>query len=64
MVEIGNTLLVVEHDEETILSAEHIIDIGPFAGTNGGQLLSSGPLDKVLKNKDSITSQYLLGIKN
>ncbi|WP_215743348.1 excinuclease ABC subunit UvrA [Mesomycoplasma hyorhinis] len=63
MVEIGNTLLVVEHDEETILSAEHIIDIGPFAGTNGGQLLSSGPLDKVLKNKDSITSQYLLGIK-
>lgn len=63
MVDIGNTLLVVEHDEETILSADHIIDIGPFAGSNGGKLISQGTLEQILQNKDSITSQYLSGTK-
>ena len=59
--EIGNTVLVVEHDPEIIRSAEHIIDIGPKAGEQGGEVLFCGPMDEFLEKKDSLTSQYLRG---
>lgn len=57
--DIGNTILVVEHDEETILSADHIIDMGPNAGTQGGEIVVSGNLKQILKHKKSKTSLYL-----
>ena len=59
MVEIGNTLIVVEHDEETIIKADHIIDIGPLAGEDGGQIIAQGTVEDIMKNKESITGQYL-----
>ena len=62
--DIGNTVLVVEHDEEAIRSADHIIDIGPGAGVHGGEIVVSGPLDEVVKCKQSITAQYLSGKKS
>ena len=55
----GNTVVVVEHDEETIRSAEHIIDLGPGGGKNGGKLLARGSIDDIIKNKNSITGKYL-----
>lgn len=55
----GNTLLVVEHDLETMRQADRILDLGPAAGIHGGELLASGTLDEILKNKDSITAAYL-----
>lgn len=61
MVEIGNTLIVVEHDEETIMKAEHIVDIGPLAGEDGGKIIAQGTIEEIMKNKDSITGQYLSG---
>ena len=63
MVEIGNTLIVVEHDEETILAADHIVDIGPKAGDEGGQIIAQGSVDQIQKNVNSITGQYLSGTK-
>ncbi len=59
--DLGNTLLVVEHDEETIRSADWVIDIGPRAGEHGGELIHSGPLDGLLENPSSITGAYLRG---
>lgn len=59
--DIGNTIVVVEHDEHTIRSADHIIDLGPGAGRHGGELLSSGGLKKLLKTGNSLTAQYLNG---
>ena len=59
--EIGNTVLVVEHDPEIIRSAEHIIDLGPKAGEQGGEVLFCGPMAEFLEKKDSSTSQYLRG---
>jgi excinuclease ABC subunit A len=59
--DLGNTLIVVEHDEETIRSADWVIDIGPGAGEHGGELIHSGPLDALLENQDSITAAYLRG---
>jgi excinuclease ABC subunit A len=59
--ELGNTLIVVEHDEETIRSADWVIDIGPGAGEHGGELIHSGPLDALLDNDRSITAAYLRG---
>ena len=59
--EIGNTVLVVEHDPEIIRSTEHIIDLGPRAGEHGGEVLFSGPLADFLKKKDSLTAEYLRG---
>jgi excinuclease ABC subunit A len=59
--DIGNTVLVVEHDPEIIRSAEHIIDLGPKAGERGGEVLFCGPMAEFLKKKDSLTSQYLRG---
>ena len=63
MVEIGNTLIVVEHDEETILAADHIVDIGPKAGDEGGEIIAQGSVEEIQKNVNSITGQYLSGSK-
>jgi len=56
---LGNTVIVVEHDEETILSADHVVDIGPGAGKHGGTLVAQGKPSQIKKNKQSITGQYL-----
>ena len=61
--DIGNTLIVVEHDDDTMLAADYIVDIGPGAGVNGGEIVFSGTVDKLLKCKNSITGQYLSGRK-
>ncbi|TSC66452.1 MAG: excinuclease ABC subunit A [Candidatus Berkelbacteria bacterium Gr01-1014_85] len=57
--DLGNTIIVVEHDEETIRAADHIVDIGPAAGVHGGQLLHSGPLGSLLPKEQSSTANYL-----
>ena len=59
--DLGNTLIVVEHDEETIRSADWVLDIGPGAGEHGGELIHSGSLDDLLRNERSITADYLRG---
>ena len=59
--ELGNTVLVVEHDEEAIRSADHIIDIGPGAGIHGGKICAEGKLKEILSSKESITAEYLNG---
>ena len=59
--DLGNTLIVVEHDEDTIRTADWIVDIGPGAGEHGGQVVVSGTVDDLLANPDSITGQYLTG---
>lgn len=61
--EIGNTVIVVEHDEEIIRNADWIIDIGPKAGIHGGQVIAEGELQKVMNHQDSITADYLSGRK-
>lgn len=61
--DLGNTLIVVEHDEETMREADYIVDIGPGAGVNGGNVVFQGTLDKILKCKESITGDYLSGRK-
>ncbi len=57
--DLGNTVIVVEHDTETMENADHIIDLGPEAGTNGGQITAQGTYDEIKKDKNSITGQYL-----
>ena len=57
--DLGNTLVVVEHDEETILSADHVVDIGPGAGEHGGKVVAQGTPVEIMKNPDSITGQYI-----
>ena len=57
--ELGNTLIVVEHDEATIRAADWVVDLGPGAGRHGGTVVFSGPVGELLKNKDSLTSRYL-----
>ncbi|NMA44363.1 MAG: excinuclease ABC subunit UvrA [Candidatus Diapherotrites archaeon] len=59
--DLGNTLLVVEHDEDTIRNADYVVDIGPGAGTNGGKVVAVGTPKEIEKNPDSITGQYLSG---
>jgi len=59
--DLGNTLIVVEHDEETIRSADYMVDIGPAAGEHGGEIVAAGPVEKVLRNPHSITAAYLRG---
>lgn len=59
----GNTVIVVEHDEETIRSADHIIDIGPGAGKHGGEIVAQGSVDDIINEKRSLTGQYLNGSK-
>ena len=62
--DLGNTVIVVEHDTETMENADHIIDMGPEAGTNGGQITSQGTYDEIKKDKNSITGQYLSNKKS
>ena len=59
--DLGNTVLVVEHDEETIRAADYVIDLGPRAGRHGGEVVAAGPLAEVLKSKESLTARYLRG---
>ncbi|AVX31677.1 excinuclease ABC subunit A [Carboxydocella thermautotrophica] len=61
--DLGNTLLVVEHDEDTILAADHVIDIGPGAGANGGEVVAQGTVAEIMANPRSLTGQYLSGKK-
>ncbi len=61
--DMGNTLLVVEHDEDTMLAADHIIDIGPGAGVHGGHLVAQGTAQELMKVEESVTGQYLSGKK-
>lgn len=61
--DIGNTLIVVEHDEETMYAADHIIDIGPYAGAHGGEVVAEGDIDTIKNSPASITGQYLSGKK-
>ncbi len=61
--DLGNTLIVVEHDEDTMRQADYIVDIGPGAGVHGGEIIYSGELDELLKCKTSITADYLTGKK-
>ena len=62
--DMGNTVLVVEHDEEAIRQADHIIDMGPGAGEHGGEVVAEGTLQDILDNKNSLTGQYLSGAKS
>ncbi len=59
--DLGNTVIVVEHDQDAIMAADHILDVGPGAGIHGGQIIAEGPLDVICKNKESITGDYLSG---
>jgi len=59
--DLGNTLIVVEHDEETIRSADYMVDIGPAAGEHGGEIIAAGPVETVLRDPHSITAAYLRG---
>jgi len=59
--DLGNTVIVVEHDEDTIRNSDYIIDIGPRAGVHGGQVVASGCLEEIMKTADSLTGQYLSG---
>lgn len=61
--DIGNTVIVVEHDEDAIKSADYLIDMGPLAGQNGGEIIANGTVADVLKNKKSLTAQYINGQK-
>lgn len=61
LTDIGNTLLVVEHDEDTMYAADHIVDIGPMAGVNGGEVVAQGDVEDIKKNPNSLTGQYLSG---
>ena len=59
--DLGNSLIVVEHDEDTMLAADHIVDIGPGAGSHGGQVVAQGTAKEIMKCKESVTGQYLSG---
>jgi len=61
--DLGNTLIVVEHDEDTIKEADYVVDIGPGAGIHGGEVVASGTVEEIMKVEDSITAQYLTGKK-
>ncbi|HEY2257404.1 MAG TPA: excinuclease ABC subunit UvrA [Variovorax sp.] len=61
--DIGNSVIVVEHDEDMIHAADHVIDMGPGAGVHGGQVMAQGTYDQVAANPDSLTGQYLSGVK-
>ncbi len=61
--DLGNTLIVVEHDADTMFAADYIVDIGPGAGIHGGEIVAQGTVEEIMANKDSITGQYLSGRK-
>src|SRR5205814_4801263 len=59
--DLGNSVIVVEHDEETIRAADHIIDLGPGAGPRGGEVVAQGTLEQLLEARNSLTADYLSG---
>ena len=59
--DLGNTLIVVEHDEDTMLAADYIVDIGPGAGEHGGEVVAAGTAEEIMQNKNSVTGAYLSG---
>lgn len=59
--DLGNTLIVVEHDEDTIRAADYLVDVGPYAGVHGGEIVACGTVEQVMKNKKSITAKFLRG---
>ncbi len=61
--DIGNTVIVVEHDEDAILTADHVVDIGPGAGIHGGHVVAQGTPDEIMASADSVTGQYLTGVR-
>jgi excinuclease ABC subunit A len=61
--DIGNTVIVVEHDEDAILQADHVVDIGPGAGVHGGEIVAQGTPDDIMANPESLTGQYLSGVR-
>ena len=61
--DLGNTLIVVEHDEDTMRAADYIVDVGPGAGSRGGEIVATGSLEDIVENPRSITGQYLSGVK-
>ena len=61
MRDLGNTLIVVEHDEDTMRACDYLVDIGPKAGIHGGEVVASGTPEEVMANPNSITGQYLSG---
>lgn len=63
LTDLGNTLIIVEHDEETMYAADHIIDIGPGAGIHGGEIIAEGNVEEIKACKESITGQYLTGAR-
>ncbi|MCX2959112.1 MAG: hypothetical protein N6V49_10225, partial [Serratia symbiotica] len=58
---LGNTVIVVEHDEDAIRAADHVIDIGPGAGVHGGQIVAEGSVEAIMAQPDSLTGQFLSG---
>ncbi|QPK65353.1 excinuclease ABC subunit UvrA [Methylomonas sp. LL1] len=62
--DLGNTVIVVEHDEDAIRAADHVVDIGPGAGVHGGRIVAQGTPEQILANQDSLTGQYLSGVLN
>ena len=61
--DLGNTLIVVEHDEDTMRAADYIVDVGPGAGSHGGQIVASGSIEDIISQPESVTGQYLSGVK-
>ena len=61
--DLGNTLIVVEHDEDTMREADYIVDVGPGAGSHGGKIVAAGSVEDIIHNADSVTGQYLSGVK-
>ena len=59
--DLGNTVLVVEHDEETIRRADYVVDLGPGAGAHGGEMVAAGTPEEVARNPESVTGQYISG---
>jgi excinuclease ABC subunit A len=59
--DLGNTVIVVEHDEDAILSADHVVDVGPYAGVHGGRIVAEGTPQAIMANPNSLTGQYLSG---
>ncbi|MEE8584528.1 MAG: excinuclease ABC subunit UvrA, partial [Acidobacteriota bacterium] len=64
LCELGNTILIVEHDEETIRFADHVVDLGPGAGNRGGRVVAAGKLEDISGNPDSLTGQYISGVQS
>jgi excinuclease ABC subunit A len=61
--DLGNTVIVVEHDEDAIRAADHVVDVGPGAGIHGGRIVAEGTPEQIMANPDSVTGQYLNGVR-